>query len=393
MMKNLLEVHVLQNFAPSNLNRSDTGSPKDAFFGGHRRLRISSQCLKRAMREYVRQNDLLSTDYLGQRTKRVVQALSQRLQEKGYEKELSAAKATEALKGLGLKTKDENKTEYILFLGDQEIHRIADLIDTHWDSLVVELDTAESEEITPKGKGKKTTKKKAKNALPKEFVKALKEALDGGKAVDLALFGRMLADFPQASREAACQVAHALSTDRIQREFDFYTAVDDLKPQDTQGADMMGTVEFGSACFYRYAALDLSLFVQNLQNDHELALKGIEAFLTAIVKSRPSGKQNSMAAQNDPEYVVFTVRQNADPRSLSNAFEKPVSATSDLSLTEAAIASFEKRWQKLENAYGQAGQTLVMNLTDRDSQLGERCERLETLIQKTVAQAASLLEV
>ena len=109
MMKNLLEVHVLQNFAPSNLNRSDTGSPKDAFFGGHRRLRISSQCLKRAMREYVRQNDLLSTDHLGQRTKRVVQALSQRLQEKGYEKELSEAKATEALKGLGLKTKDENK--------------------------------------------------------------------------------------------------------------------------------------------------------------------------------------------------------------------------------------------------------------------------------------------
>ena len=115
--------------------------------------------------------------------------------------------------------------------------------------------------------------------------------------------------------------------------------------------------------------------------------------MTAIVKSRPSGKQNSMAAQNDPEYVVFTVRQNADPRSLSNAFEKPVSATSDLSLTEAAIASFEKRWQKLENAYGQAGQTLVMNLTDRNSELGERCERLETLIQKTVAQAASLLEV
>jgi len=45
-MKTIVEIHVLQNFAPSNLNRDDTGAPKDALFGGTRRARISSQCAK-----------------------------------------------------------------------------------------------------------------------------------------------------------------------------------------------------------------------------------------------------------------------------------------------------------------------------------------------------------
>lgn len=389
-MKKLLEIHILQNFAPSNLNRSDTGSPKDAYFGGHRRLRISSQCFKRAMREYVRDNNLLSSKNMAQRTKRVTQALALRLQEKGHPIELAEAKAIEALKGLKLKTKEGNKTEYILFLGDQEIQRIANLVDEYWESLTVSAATESVNDETPKKK--KNAKQESKNALPKELNKALKDALDGGKAVDLALFGRMLADFPSGSREASCQVAHALSTDRIQREFDFYTAVDDLKPGDTQGADMMGTLEFGSACFYRYAALDLALFSENLQHDHELVLDGLRAFLTAMVKAKPSGKQNSTAAQNDPEYVVFTVRSDADPRSLSNAFEKPVSASHEHSLTEAAINAFEKRWQKLDTAYGQTGHTVVMNLTDAPSELGKSCARLEDLIDQTVAQVTALLE-
>jgi CRISPR system Cascade subunit CasC len=389
-MKKLLEIHILQNFAPSNLNRSDTGSPKDAYFGGHRRLRISSQCLKRAMRDYVRDNNLLSSENMAQRTKRVTQALALRLQQKGHSIELAETKATEALKGLKLKTKEGNKTEYILFLGDQEIQRIANLVDEYWDSLTVSIPTKSDEKEA--SKKKTNAKQESKNALPKELNKALKDALDGGKAVDLALFGRMLADFPSGSREAACQVAHALSTDRIQREFDFYTAVDDLKPSDTQGADMMGTLEFGSACFYRYAALDLALFSENLQHDHELVLDGLRAFLTAMVKAKPSGKQNSTAAQNDPEYVVFTVRSDADPRSLTNAFEKPVSASREHSLTEAAINAFEKRWQKLDTAYGQTGHTVVMNLTDAQSELGNSCARLEDLIDQTVVQAAALLE-
>ena len=46
----IIELHMLQNFAPSCLNRDDTNSPKECEFGGYRRARISSQCIKRAIR-------------------------------------------------------------------------------------------------------------------------------------------------------------------------------------------------------------------------------------------------------------------------------------------------------------------------------------------------------
>ena len=49
-----VEIHILQNFAPSNLNRDDTGMPKDCEFGGYRRARISSQCFQARNEERVR---------------------------------------------------------------------------------------------------------------------------------------------------------------------------------------------------------------------------------------------------------------------------------------------------------------------------------------------------
>src|SRR4030065_211144 len=100
----------------------------------------------------------------------------------------------------------------------------------------------------------------------------------------------MLADMPEKNQYAACQVAHAISTHSVEREFDFYTAVDDLKPEDTSGAEMMGTVEFNSACFYRYAVVDWEKLVANLQDDRGLAAKGLRAFLEGFVAARSSGK-------------------------------------------------------------------------------------------------------
>src|ERR1700726_3904869 len=74
-----IEIHAIQNFAPSNLNRDDTGSPKDCEFGGHRRARVSSQCLKRAVREAFRRDQLLPKDRLARRTKRFVEEAVKRL--------------------------------------------------------------------------------------------------------------------------------------------------------------------------------------------------------------------------------------------------------------------------------------------------------------------------
>jgi CRISPR system Cascade subunit CasC len=385
-MKNILEFHILQNFAPSNLNRDDTGSPKDAFFGGYRRARISSQSIKRATREYVAEHELIVREARGVRTKRIVKELQDSLKKLKRDSDESLPKIIMALGGVGLKIVDDNKSQYLLFLGQSEISGIAKLINENWDELNPSTDEGEGK------KKAKDAKKDAKAAVGGDLKKALEGVLNGGKAVDVSLFGRMVADMAQINQDAACQVAHPISVNTFEREFDFYTAVDDLKPEDSAGADMLGTIEFGSSCFYRYASLDLEQLRHNLQGDLDLVYTGIEAFLRASVKAKPSGKQNSFAAHNDPEYVVFTVRQNADPRNLANAFEKPTRPTREASLTEVAAQTFEVKWDKLEKAYGQSGATFALNLTEFESKLGTKVNSLDELIAKTLESVKTALE-
>ena len=389
-MKNLLEIHILQNFVPSNLNRDDTGSPKDAYFGGYRRGRISSQCLKRAAREYIRENNLISVDNMALRTKRISSELVKLLAVKGREEQKSLQKVIATLGGIGLKVKDieEGKIEYLVFLGQDEINRIAELINKYWDEIF-----APTKEEGEKKKGK-AAKKEAKAAISNDFKKALAKVLDGGKAVDVALFGRMLADLPQANQEAACQVAHAISTSALEREFDFYTAVDDLKPDDNAGADMLGAIEFGSSCFYRYIALDIQKLLSNLQGNTGLMEASLKEFIKAIIKAKPSGKQNSFAAHNDPEYVVVTVRKDADPRNLANAFENPVRTKCDQSLTGASAIRLEQKWRWLDSVYGQTGLSYRYNSPEIDehdfkrkgeesvTRVGEVVFNLDELIEK-----------
>lgn len=136
-MKTLIEVHVLQNFAPSNLNRDDTGAPKDAFFGGTRRARVSSQCGKRAVRQFfdekVREG-VFSADELAVRTKRLYAELRKLLVETGRPSAEVDNKVELAINATGLGLKGE-KTEYLLFLGKPEIAGLAALINDKWDEI------------------------------------------------------------------------------------------------------------------------------------------------------------------------------------------------------------------------------------------------------------------
>jgi CRISPR system Cascade subunit CasC len=347
-----LEVHILQNFAPSNLNRDDTGSPKDADFGGHRRARISSQCIKRSMRKYFQDQELLPEAALADRTKRLAKAVAELLVKKGRAEPAATIAAQAGVNAFLAKSeaKDgDHKTPYLLFLGQTEIARFADLVDKNWDA----FSTPPAAEVPVEGK--KTKGKKAKDEGPKApegFDKAVLKLLDGGKAADLALFGRMLADLPETNIDAACQVAHALSTNKIHTmEMDYYTAVDDLKPNDNAGADMIGTVEFNSACYYRYANLDLGQLDTNLQKDAELLRKTVEAFLKASVHAIPTGKQNSFAAQNLPSLVMITVRQGP-PMSLANAFVNPVRPTDKGDLVSNSIAALDEHYGAMQAMYG-----------------------------------------
>jgi CRISPR system Cascade subunit CasC len=377
-MSLFLEFHLIQNFAPSNLNRDDTGAPKDAIFGGQRRARVSSQCFKRAVRLAASEHELLPQANRGIRTKKLKALLLERLA--GRDAEEAGAKIEVALAAAGLKVKDDGKTEYLLFLGEGEVSAFAALIEQHWDEL-------------PVG-GDKKSKKDAKASLPADIVKKAKALLDGGKAVDVALFGRMLADLPSVNQDAACQVAHAISTHRVEREFDYFTAVDDKGDADETGAGMIGQVEFNSATLYRYAVLDLRKLLASLQGDRELALSAVEAFTRALALAIPSGKQNSFAAHNPPEFAGLCLR-HATPLSLANAFEKPVAPRADQALTEQSVERLAVYEGKLAAVYGsEKDQWLSLDLTGRwPAGKGETVANLTTLAQRARALAADALEV
>lgn len=328
----LLEVHVIQTVAPSNLNRDDTGSPKDALFGGYRRARISSQAQKRAVRVAFGEWPLLSQEERAVRTRRLVEALLARLS--GVDEGKARLALENALNAMGFNVKEGGRTEYLLFLGEREISRLADLI----------RDNLEALSAAP-AKGKKSTE------VSSELKKALEGVLDGGKAVDLALFGRMLADRPELGMDAAAQVAHALSTHKVDREFDFYTAVDDLNPKEDTGAGMMGDVEFYSATLYRYAVVNLDQLKSNLQGDTDLALKGALAFLEAFALTLPSGKQNSFAAHNPPLFLAFRAGMGL-PRNLATAFERPLWPQDGKPLSALSVEALVREWDKFDRAYG-----------------------------------------
>jgi CRISPR system Cascade subunit CasC len=365
----ILELHLLQNFAPSNLNRDDTGSPKECEFGGYRRARISSQCLKRAIRRTFKDTVLLKPEELGVRTKRAVKDLADTFVANGKAEKESLSVAALAVTALGLKVKPgEPLTEYLVFLSRAQLDRFATWGLANWEELVklvqathkdkaVAADPAAAE----KGKRGKQGKKDTKDAAPRLPPNA-PDLLDGHHAADLALFGRMIADLSDRSIDTAAQVGQAISTHRVDFEFDYYTAIDDLKPDDKPGADMIGTVEFNSACYYRYANLSWPILLGNLDRDFDLARRSVEAFVRGCITAMPTGKQNSMAAHNPPS-LVMAVWSTGQPVNLANAFVKPVRPTGDTDLISASVEALDRYWGSYLEMYGKKSITDVAVVT------------------------------
>jgi CRISPR system Cascade subunit CasC len=321
-----VEVHMLQNFAPANLNRDDTNNPKDCEFGGVRRARISSQCLKRAIRNAPVFEETTQVP-VGTRTKWVIERLRQQLVAAGKTED----EATNILNAFvpqyaSKLDKDGKRTAVLLYLSQAEIERLAGALLENWDDL-------------PDGAAQ----------LAKTLVKGQK---GWTSAPDIALFGRMLAEKPELNLEAACQVAHAISTHRVTMEMDFYTAVDDLNPEDTAGAGMMGFTGFDSACFYRYARIDWGQLLDNLNGDAALARRTVEGFLRASVAAVPSGKQSTFAAHNPPSLLLAVVRQDGMGWSLANAFERPVRPRGDEGQVAPSARALDAYWGRLCQVYG-----------------------------------------
>jgi CRISPR system Cascade subunit CasC len=309
------------------------------------------------------------------RTKRLVEELLRRLE--GVEEGLARRAVENALNALGFGVK-EGRTEYLFFLGNRELDALAQQI----------RENLNLEALSGEVKGKK------KAEVPDELKKTLERVLDGGKAVDLALFGRMLADRPELGVDAAAQVAHALSTHKVDREFDFYTAVDDLNPKEETGAEMMGYVEFYSATLYRYAVVDLEKLLENLQGDKELALKGALAFLEAFALTLPSGKQNSFAAHNPPLFVAFRAGEGM-PRNLATAFERPIRPREDVPLSRLSAEALMKEWARFDQVYGPLSPEWkgALDLTEAQGDWLPKLGDLEALKEEVKKALKALLEL
>ncbi len=325
-----IELHMIQNFGPSCLNRDDTNTPKDCQFGGFRRARISSQCLKRAIREYFKEYVDQLQDNLGVRTKLLPKAIVNILVENGKDKEEVTEIVKKILEKFEFKPdKDVEKTDVLLFVKENAPQMIADFILENWDEVI-------------------------KKTIPVKIIKPILEKVANNLSADIALFGRMVATNTDLNVDAACYMAHAISTHKVDMEMDFYTALDDLQEETVTGAGMMGIIMYNSSCFYKYSVLDFNQLLLNLQNDFELAVSVVRSFIKASINSIPTGKQTSMAAFNKPDFIMTTIRSD-QPWSLANAFASPTKVGyEDTDLIEQSILKFENYLHDMIELYGKS---------------------------------------
>ena len=341
-----IDIHILQTVPPSNLNRDDTGNPKTAIYGGVRRARVSSQAWKKATRSTYKEH--LDQSDLGVRTKRAVELLCERMHrmDANLTADEARVKAAAVFAALGIKLEgvksktakkaeaagdtreDFDTSQYLIFWSNRQLDRLA--------RLALSSD--------------KPTKKEAA------------EAADLEHGIDVALFGRMVADDADFNVDASVQVAHALSTHAVEIEQDYFTAVDDHNPTSETGAGMIGTVDFDSATLYRYATINVAGLQANLAGDAEATVRAIEAFVSAFVTSMPTGKQNTFANRTTADCVIVAVRTD-QPLNLVGAFEDAIE--SEAAHVRPSVEALVSHHEGVVGMIGPADRLLVARASDR----------------------------
>lgn len=319
----LIELHILQSFPVSCLNRDDVGSPKSAVFGGVTRARISSQCLKRASRLMAREIDS-SKSFEGIRSRHLFLPFKEALESAGIEPEKAVGLAEELCK---LFSKPDSKhldqVTTAVYLSPGEIEQIAKAIATGVEA-----------------------KKAIKNATRTD-------------AADIALFGRMVANDPNLNIEGASMFSHALSTHRANNEVDFFSAVDDRKQgAEDAGAGMIGSLEFNSATYYRYVGINLDLLAEQshlgrlTEEDRKVILR---SFIKAVLIAVPSARKNSMNAGTLPHEVLGIRKERGQPLQLVNAFEEPIKGKGK-GYAKASLEEMNIHLTKIEETWGDQGE-------------------------------------
>lgn len=316
----LYEIHMLKNYPPTNLNRDDTGAPKTCLFGGVMRGRVSSQCLKRSWRTSVTFQNDIGDNAVGIRTRNLPVVVCDKLRELGADEEKVNALCERIPELLGLNKEPKKMiTKEIVFCSQADIDAIV---------FAMQKLLAECKKV------KDIIELKADSKKGKELRASLRDIRP--VTLDIALFGRMVTSDAFRDVEASMQVAHAISTNKVSVESDYFTAVDDMlsgSSMDELGAAMIGDVDFNSSCYYVYTSVDTDALAENLKyadNADEIVRKAIPALLRAMAFTDPSGKQNSFAGHVLPSVVMVECKEKKIPTSMVNAFVEPVGKGGDL---------------------------------------------------------------
>lgn len=351
-MKNkniFLDVHAIQTVPPSNINRDDTGSPKTAQYGGATRARVSSQSWKKAIRTYFLEQGELSN--VGVRSLEIPRYVAGKIREidESIDPKEALAMAKKTLKDAGVNSNKENKTSALFFIGSKQ---------------ATDLAQAAIDKVTKKAD--------------------LQALLQDNPAIDIALFGRMVADDPKLNEDASSQVAHAISTHAVQTEFDYFTAIDDFSSANNAGAGMLGTIEYNSSTLYRYANVAVHEFVNQISN-LEATVSALKLFIEAFVKSMPTGKSNTFANQTLPQALLITVRPDR-PVNLVSAFEKPVQ--SNTGFVDESIERLANEFTEVSKWVEEPYFTLVVNLEN----VGVNQETLPRLLEAFEQELTDILD-
>ncbi|EFN8664949.1 type I-E CRISPR-associated protein Cas7/Cse4/CasC [Escherichia coli] len=318
-MTTFIQLHLLTAYPAANLNRDDTGAPKTVVLGGATRLRVSSQSLKRAWRTSALFEQALA-GHIGIRSGRIAREAATILIEKGIEDKKAIEWSAKIADYLG-KAKNDKKPKDPLT--NAETEQLVHISPAEFDAVKALAHQLAEEKRAPK---------------EEDLALLRKDRM----AVDIAMFGRMLANKPEFNVEAACQVAHAFGVSETIVEDDFFTAVDDLRQaSEDAGAGHLGETGFGSALFYTYICIDKDLLVENLGGDEALANQTIRAFTEAALKVSPTGKQNSFASR---AYASWALAEKGtdQPRSLAAAFYEPINGTRQLEVAVQRITTLRE---------------------------------------------------
>lgn len=413
-----LELHIIQSVPVACLNRDDLNSPKTAIFGGVQRARVSSQAWKSPIREMAKELD--SDMFKGIRSRRMVYELTTKLEGNGVVKDIAliiAEQVASIVETLDSKLDADGfkKIKTLMFFSDAEYDAIVNAVtdeikisaeklknathavDSAKESLKAISDEKKQEDAKKQLEKLEKEQEKNKKTLEKAFNdKSIREAIKSAQlkdAADIALFGRMVAYDHSLTVEAAAMFSHALSTHKVDNEIDFFAAVDELQTKDESGAGMTGTLEFNSATYYRFAALNLDMLadedhLKDMKIDERKSV--VKTFINATINAMPSARKNTMNGNTTPIYVLGVVREKGHPIQLVNAFESPIKSSSN-GYSMESVNRMNEEYSDLKNTWGidslfakaVVKNTLKEQINDKLGSI-EICS-LDTLIEGMVA--------